>query len=117
MSKKGSALMQVMVIGLIIAAFSVMILRYAITRSANLTRTTRVLSSQISAESCLDQYMAFIATSELSGEPPCSLDTECILINGSSASPNTTTSPMTARLATDVDQSLMVVTTFTVIAR
>ena len=117
MSKKGSALMQVMVIGLIIATFSVMILRYAITRSANLTRTTRILSSQISAESCLDQYMAFMATAELSGEPPCSLNMDCLLIYGSSELPNMATSPMAARLATDVDNSLMVITTFTVNSR
>ena len=117
MSKKGSALMQVMVIGLIIATFSVMILRYAITRSANLTRTTRILSSQISADSCLDQYMALIATSELSGEPICEYDSECILIERPSAEPYMRTAPMDGRLATDVDGSLMVITTFTVIGR
>ena len=43
MSKKGSALMQVLVIGLIVAAFAVLMLRYAVTRSANLSRTSRIL--------------------------------------------------------------------------
>lgn len=69
MSKKGSALMQVLVIGLVIAAFAVMILRYAITRSANLSRSDRILQSQMIADSCLDQYMAYQATAELYGQP------------------------------------------------
>ena len=69
MSKKGSALMQVLVIGLVVAAFAVMILRYAITRSANLSRTDRILQSQMVADSCLDQYMAYQATAELYGRP------------------------------------------------
>lgn len=113
MSKRGSALMQVMVIGLIIAAFAVMMLRYAVTRSANLSRTERILSSQIVADSCLDQYMAFQATAELSGEPPCgSLDMECLYITGNS---NTVVpSTMSAVGTTDIDGSYMIVTTFTV---
>jgi hypothetical protein len=70
MSKKGSALMQVLVIGLIVAAFAVLMLRYAVTRTANLSRSARILEAQIVADSCLDQYMAYQATSELLGEPP-----------------------------------------------
>ena len=69
MSKKGSALMQVLVIGLVIAAFAVMILRYAITRSANLSRSDRILQSQMISDSCMDQYMAYQATAELYGQP------------------------------------------------
>lgn len=111
MTKKGSALMQVLVIGLIIATFSVMILRYAVTRSANLTRTNRILSSQIVAESCLDQYMAFQATAELSGRPLCSLDMSCIRVLNSG---ETSGVPIGARLAEDVDSSTMVITTFTI---
>ena len=82
MSKRGSALMQVMVIGLIVAAFSVMILRYAITRSANLTRTDRILQSQIIADSCLEQYMAYIATAELYGMPYSTDDFQCSYFTG-----------------------------------
>lgn len=69
MTKKGSALMQVMVVGLIVAAFSVLMLRYAVTRSANLSRTERILESKVVADSCLDQYMAYLAEAELFGRP------------------------------------------------
>ena len=74
MTKKGSALMQVMVVGLIISAFSVLMLRYAVTRSANLTRTERILESRVVADSCLDQYMAYYAEMELSGREICNFD-------------------------------------------
>lgn len=69
MAKRGSALMQVLVVGLIVAAFAVLMLRYAVTRSANLSRTERILESQIVADSCMDQYMAAFAMSELYGQP------------------------------------------------
>ena len=69
MSKRGSALMQVLVIGLIIAGFAVLILRYAITRSANLSRTDRILQSQVIADSCLEQYMFYLSAAELYGMP------------------------------------------------
>lgn len=111
MSKKGSALMQVLVIGLIVATFSVLILRYAVTRSANLTRTNRILSSQIVAESCLDQYMTFQAVSELSGKPPCSINMSCIRVVGNGILAQV---PISARLETDVDSSTMIITTFTI---
>ena len=78
MENKGSALMQVLVVGLIVAAFSVLILRYAVTRSANLSRTQRILESQVIADSCLDQYMSFLAYSELSGVAPASYDMDCL---------------------------------------
>lgn len=74
MTKKGSALMQVMVVGLIVAAFSVLMLRYAVTRSSNLSRTERILESQIIADSCLDQYMAYLAEAELSGRNECNFE-------------------------------------------
>jgi len=120
MSKKGSALMQVLVIGLIIAAFAVMMLRYAVTRSANLSRTDRILESQIVADSCLDQYMAFQAAAELSGEPACgypqdmNLDTpwdmQCLyLYNGALSN-----IVMHASTGTDADGSFMFITSFTV---
>ena len=70
MSKKGSALMQVLVIGLIVAAFSVLMLRYAVTRSANMSITERNLEMEVVADSCLEQYMGFIAYAELRGTPP-----------------------------------------------
>ena len=115
MSKRGSALMQVLVIGLIIAAFSVLMLRYAVTRSANLTRTERVLSAQIIADSCLDQYMALRATMELSGRPsvnPTYESMDCIYYPEGSNVPSTAT--ISAQKAYDVDGSYMIITTFTV---
>ena len=113
MSKKGSALMQVLVIGLIVAAFAVLMLRYAVTRSANLSRTSRILESQIVADSCLDQYMAFQATAELSGEPPCNLNMDCLYYV--SFGDTLGSIPMYASSSTSfVDGSYMVVTSFTV---
>ena len=110
MSKKGSALMQVLVIGLIVATFAILILRYAITRSANLSRTARIFESDIVADSCLDQYMAFQAAADLSGIPPSSLDMDCATYtNGTSDSIT-----MYGHGATDIDNSYMMVTSFTV---
>ena len=112
MSKKGSALMQVLVIGLIVAAFAVLMLRYAVTRSANLSRTVRILDSQIVADSCLDQYMSFQATSELKGEPPCgTLDMNCLYYPNNGVTVSTIT--MTASTAT-INNSYTIITTFTV---
>ena len=112
MSKKGSALMQVLVIGLIVAAFAVLMLRYAVTRSANLSRTSRILESQIIADSCLDQYMAFQATSELSGKPPCILNMDCLYFPNYGNTVSTITMYADERI--DVDNTYMRITTFTV---
>lgn len=114
MTKKGSALMQVLVVGLIVAAFSVLMLRYAITRSANLSRTERILESQIVADSCLDQYMSYWAQAELSGREACLLeDFNCIYYPSMTA-----TSPaninMTATQGTNSANSNVYVTKFTV---
>ena len=90
MRNKGSALMQVIVVGLIVAAFSVLMLRYAVTRSANLTRTQRILESQTIADSCLDQYMSFLAYSELYGVPPTSYNMDCLYYTGNNTISSTT---------------------------
>ena len=112
MSKKGSALMQVLVIGLIVAAFAVLMLRYAVTRSANLSRTSRILESQIIADSCLDQYMSWLATSELAGKPQCNLDMNCLYYVSFG---NTLGSiPMVSSAGTDIDGTRMIVTSFTI---
>lgn len=113
MSKKGSALMQVLVIGLIVAAFAVLMLRYAITRSANLSRTSRILESQIVADSCLDQYMAFQATAELSGRPPCGYTMDCLYYVSFGNTLNSITMYASTGTA-DVDNTHMIVTSFTV---
>ncbi|MBQ3934009.1 MAG: hypothetical protein II726_02325 [Elusimicrobiaceae bacterium] len=112
MSKKGSALMQVLVIGLIIAAFAVLMLRYAVTRSSNLARTDRILKSQITADSCLDQYMSYRATAELYGQPYISTNT--LNCSAYDISGTTTTITMTPTPKTDVDGSAMTVVTFSV---
>lgn len=113
MSKKGSALMQVLVVGLIIAAFSVLMLRYAVTRSANLTRTERILSSQIIADSCLDQYMALMATMELSGNPYNEAPTmNCMLYQKGQDTPSG--HAMHGSKSIDTDGSYMIITTFTI---
>ena len=115
MSKRGSALMQVMVIGLIVAAFAVLILRYAVTRSSNLSRTDRILKTQIVADSCLDQYMSFLAMSELNGAPPPAetLNVDCLGYANFTADSTTTIATMYASTDTpDVDGTPRIVTTF-----
>ena len=116
MSKKGSALMQVLVIGLIVAAFAVLMLRYAVTRSANLTRTSRILAAQIIADSCLDQYMAYMATSELLGQPHATTESQlsmnCRFFPGNAGTIDDIS--MTATPGTYPDGSYMIATQFVV---
>ena len=108
--------MQVLVIGLIVAAFAVLMLRYAVTRSANLSRTARILSSDIVADSCLDQYMAFQAAAELGGEPPCgTLNLYCLYYTASDLN-SISSFTIYASSGTDVDGSYMITTSFTVTA-
>ena len=116
MSKKGSALMQVLVIGLIVAAFAVLMLRYAVTRTANLSRSARILEAQVVADSCLEQYMAYQATSELLGEPAGVTDERlsmnCRFFPGNGDDIDNI--QMTASVGTYPDGSRMVATQFTV---
>ncbi len=115
MSKRGSALMQVMVIGLIVAAFSILILRYAITRSSNLSRTERVLKTQITADSCSDQYMNNLALHELYGVHYSTetLNMDCMIYEGFT-SESTSTVTMFASSGTDpISGSFRIVTAFT----
>lgn len=114
MTKKGSALMQVLVVGLIVAAFAVLMLRYAITRSANLSRTERILESQIVADSCLDQYMAYWAQAELSGREPCLLEEFNCLYYASMTATTPSTILMTASQGTNAANNNVFVTKFTV---
>lgn len=74
-TKKGSALMQVLVLGSIIASLSVLLLRYTVTRSANVLKTKKVLQTEPIAESCANTYMAFLAARELTGLPTLGIDT------------------------------------------
>ena len=120
MSRRGSALMQVMVIGLIVAAFAVLILRYAVTRSSNLSRTDRILRTQITADSCLDQYMSFLAINELHGVPPSSgtLNMNCLGYINFTSDTSSTITVMYASSGTDpVSDTFRIVTTFTLQAQ
>ena len=113
MTKKGSALMQVMVVGLIVAAFSVLMLRYAVTRSANLSRTERILESQIVADSCLDQYMALWAESELHGRPMGEYNFNCLYYASMTAA-SPTNIAMTVTLGTNSITTGTAIVKFTV---
>jgi len=114
MTKKGSALMQVLVVGLIVAAFAVLMLRYAITRSANLSRTERILETQIIADSCLDQYMAYWAQAELSGREPCQLENFNCLYYASMTATTPSTILMNSIQGTNAANENVYVTEFTV---
>ncbi|MBO4707306.1 MAG: hypothetical protein J5594_01945 [Elusimicrobiaceae bacterium] len=114
MSKKGSALMQVLVIGLIIATFAILILRYAVTRSANISRTARVLEADIVADSCLEQYMSFLAAADLSGMPPTGMDMNCRFYTNPGVDDSIGNIAMTSTSGTDIDESHMLVTSFSI---
>ena len=114
MSKKGSALMQVLVIGLIVATFAILMLRYAVTRSSNISRTERILETEVIAESCLEQYMAYLAYAELHGKPPV-LESkfDCKYFNNMTASDLSSISMNTSVGTNDLTRDL-IVTNFTV---
>lgn len=69
-NKKGSALMQVLVLGSVIAAIVLLVLRLAMTRTTNVVKTKRKVSAKAYAESCLAQYNAISMVREEKGLPP-----------------------------------------------
>ena len=69
-NKKGSALMQVMVLGSIIAAIIVMLMRFSLGRTSNMLKTKRVIASKAYAEGCIAQYNARAVERAMAGEPP-----------------------------------------------
>lgn len=71
-NKKGSALMQVLVLGSVIAAVVLLVLRLAMTRTTNVVKTKRKVSAKAYAESCLAQYNAIAMVREEKGLPPIS---------------------------------------------
>lgn len=115
MSKKGSALMQVLVIGLIIATFAILMLRYAVTRSSNLSRTERMLETEIVADSCLEQYMAYLTYAELRGTPTGAADFECKYYTGMTGN-SLSTIPMGKTIGSNEANTGLVITTFTITA-
>ena len=69
-NKKSSALMQVLVLGSVIAAVVLLVLRLAMTRTTNVVKTKRKVSAKAYAESCLSQYNAIAMVREENGLPP-----------------------------------------------
>ncbi|MDR1684472.1 MAG: hypothetical protein LBR90_03320 [Elusimicrobiota bacterium] len=69
-NKKGSALLQVLVIGALIATFSVVILRFSFTRTINTVKTTRYVAAKNYAEGCMAWFTADAMLRELVGRPP-----------------------------------------------
>jgi hypothetical protein len=68
--KKGSALLQVLVLGSIIASVVILLLRFSITRTTNVVKTTRKLAAKAYAEGCLAKFTAETMLRELHGLPP-----------------------------------------------
>lgn len=70
LNKKGSALMQVMIMGSIIAAIIIMLMRFAVGRTSNMLKTKRTIASKAYAEGCIAQYNAVAVERALAGIPP-----------------------------------------------
>jgi len=68
-NKKGSALMQVMVLGSIIAAIIVMLMRFSVGRTANMLKTKREVQAKAFMEGCLAQYNTMAMERALKGYP------------------------------------------------
>ena len=68
-NKKGSALMQVMVLGSVIAAIIVMLMRFAVGRTGNMLKTKRVIQAKAYAEGCIAQYNTMAMERALEGFP------------------------------------------------
>ena len=68
-NKKGSALMQVMVLGSVIAAIIIMLMRFAVGRTGNMLKTKRVVQAKAYAEGCIAQYNTMAMERALEGYP------------------------------------------------
>ena len=113
MSKKGSALMQVLVVGLIVATFAILMLRYAVTRSSNISRTERILETEVIADSCLDQYMTYLTYAELRGTPMVLEDFTCKYYDKMTSS-SLSNITMGVQVGDNVLTNDLIITTFTV---
>lgn len=69
LNKKGSALMQVMVLGSVIAAIIIMLMRFAVGRTGNMLKTKRVIQAKAYAEGCIAQYNTMAMERALEGLP------------------------------------------------
>lgn len=68
-NNRGSALMQVMVMGSIIAAIIVMLMRFSMGRTSNMLKTKRVVASKSYAEGCIAQYNTIAMERAMKGIP------------------------------------------------
>lgn len=69
-NKKGSALMQVMVLGSIIAAIIVMLMRFSVGRTTNMLKTKRTVEAKEFFEACMAQYNTMAMERAMAGYPP-----------------------------------------------
>lgn len=69
-NKKGSALMQVLVLGGVIAGIVVLLLRFSTARTVNVVKTLRKMPAKAYAEGCMAQFTAAAMLRELRGRPP-----------------------------------------------
>lgn len=104
-NRKGSALMQVLVLGSVIAAIVMLVLRLAITRTTNVVKTKRKVSAKAYAESCLAQYNAIAMVREENGLPPLALSSFSCTVGGV-----TKTMAVNSGAGTDVKQMVVDVT-------
>lgn len=75
-NRKGSALMQVLVLGSVIATIVLLVLRFAMSRTTNVVKTKRRVVSKAVAEACYAQINAIITARELAGKPLVTFDSE-----------------------------------------
>lgn len=68
--RRGSAMMQVLVLGSIIASIVILLLRFAVTRTVNITKTRRMIAAKAYAEGCMAQFTSVAFRRELHGRPP-----------------------------------------------
>jgi hypothetical protein len=69
-NKKGSALMQVLVLGGVVAGIVVLLLRFSTARMVNVVKTMRKMPAKAYAEGCVAQFTAAAMLRELHGRPP-----------------------------------------------
>ena len=68
--KNGSALMQVLVLGGVIAGVVILLLRFSLVRASNVVKTSRKISAKAFTEGCMADLTARAMMNELYGRPP-----------------------------------------------
>ena len=67
--RRGSALIQVLVLGGVIAGIIVLLLRFSVARTLNVSKTTHKLAAKAYAEGCMAEFTAAAMLRELHGLP------------------------------------------------